>query len=87
MKRTTPPTLEASKASAKVSKLAAQLSMFSFLPDCALVPMPVVCAITGRSPTSIRRDVAAGRLARPVKVGPNCSRWRASDVRMLAHAL
>lgn len=56
------------------------LETFPFLPDEALIDIRAVCALLGRSSASIWRDVAAGRLAAPVKVG--CStRWRVGDVR------
>ncbi len=71
---------EAKKA-ARNKKLAEQLALFSSLPDCARVPLPVVCAITGRSPASVWRDVAAGRLAKPVSVGVRCTRWIVGDIR------
>ena len=56
------------------------LETFPLLPDEALIDIRAVCALLGRSRASIWRDVAAGRLAAPVKVG--CStRWRVGDVR------
>jgi predicted DNA-binding transcriptional regulator AlpA len=56
------------------------LETFPFLPDEALIDVRAVCALRGRSRASTWRDVAQGRLARPVKVG--CStRWRVGDVR------
>jgi predicted DNA-binding transcriptional regulator AlpA len=56
------------------------LEIFPSLPDDALIEIRVVCALIGRSPASIYRDVAAGRLAQPVKVGSS-TRWRAGGVR------
>lgn len=73
---------EAAKAR-KSSKLAEQLELFKSLPDCALVPINVVCAIRGRSPASIWRDVKAGRCPAPVKAGPRCTRWKVSDLRRI----
>jgi predicted DNA-binding transcriptional regulator AlpA len=64
----------------KPNKLAEQIKLFDSLPDCALVALPIVSAIRGRSPASIWRDVAAGRLAKPVSAGPRCTRWRKSDL-------
>ena len=69
------------KQAIKARKLAEQVALFSSLPDCALVPLPVVCALKGRSPASIWRDVAQGRLAKPVKAGPRCTRWRVGDLK------
>ncbi len=54
---------------------------FDQLPTEALVNVDVVAAITQRSKPSIWRDVTEGRLASPVKLGPNSSRWRVGDVR------
>ena len=65
----------------KASRLAQQLALFDFLPDAALVPLPVVCAIRGRSPASIWRDVKTGRCPSPVSAGPRCTRWRVGDLR------
>lgn len=68
----------------KTRKLAEQIALFDSLPDCALVALPVVCAIRGRSPASIWRDVSAGRLPAPVKAGPRCTRWKVGDLRAAA---
>lgn len=54
---------------------------FDHLPNTALVPLPVVAAIRGRSPASIWRDVRAGRLPAPINAGPRCTRWRVGDLR------
>ena len=67
--------------STKIQKLSEQLAMFDHLPNCAQVPITIVCAIKGRSPASIWRDVAAGRIAKPVNAGPHCTRWRVGDLR------
>lgn len=67
--------------STKLQKFSDQLSLFDSLPDCAQVPITIVCAIKGRSPASIWRDVAAGRIAKPVSAGPHCTRWRVGDLR------
>lgn len=65
----------------KSSKLAEQIKLFDSLPDCALVALPVVCAIRGRSAASIWRDVKSGCCPTPVKAGPRCTRWRVGDLR------
>ena len=62
-------------------RLAKAVAMFQFIPDEALVPSKVVYVIRGRSPSSTQRDVKAGRLAPPIKIGPNAVRFRAGDVR------
>jgi len=74
---------EVSKAR-KSSKLAEQLELFNSLPNCALVALPVVCAIRGRSSASIWRDVRAGRCPAPIKIGTRCTRWRVGDLRQAA---
>ena len=56
------------------------LGTFSFLPDAALIDIWAVCALRGRSKASTWRDVAAGRLPKPVKIGGS-TRWRVGDVR------
>jgi predicted DNA-binding transcriptional regulator AlpA len=65
----------------KVAKLAEILALWHNLPDEALVPLPVVCAIRGRSPASIWRDVSQHRCPAPVSAGPRCTRWRVGDLR------
>ncbi len=59
----------------------AALRAFESSPDCARIALPVVCAITARSPASVWRDVKAGRLPAPVKQGPNSTRWIVGDLR------
>ena len=63
------------------AKLRQLLERFSFLPDDALVSVDVVCALKGRCRASIWRDIKAGRVPAPVKVGPNCTRFRVGDLR------
>jgi predicted DNA-binding transcriptional regulator AlpA len=62
-------------------RLRRTLELFPSLPDEALVDVRVVAAIRGRSVPSTWRDVAAGRLAEPVKIGPGSTRWTAGNVR------
>lgn len=70
--------------SRKNRKLAEQLALFNSLPDEALVALPVVCAIRGRSAASIWRDVKAGRLPAPISAGPRCTRWKVGALRKVA---
>lgn len=78
----TPRTYSPIKAKAKAERIRALLEQFPFLPETALVPMDVLRALTGgRGVTSIRRDIAAGRLCQPIHIGPNCSRWPVSAIR------
>jgi predicted DNA-binding transcriptional regulator AlpA len=65
----------------KATKLVEQVALFSSLPDCANVALPVVCALLGRSPASIWRDVKAGRCPAPAKVGPRSTRWNVGELR------
>jgi hypothetical protein len=62
-------------------RLARDLELFRFKPDDAFVDLKVVCALRCRSPSSTLRDVKAGRLAPPIKIAPNASRYRVGDVR------
>lgn len=64
------------------AKLRQLLERFPSLPDDALVPVDVVCALKGRCRASILRDVKAGRVAAPVKIAPNCTRWRVGDLKV-----
>jgi predicted DNA-binding transcriptional regulator AlpA len=67
-----------SKADIRLSR---KLKQFDDLPDGALVNAQVVCAMRDRSPSSLLRDVKAGRFPPPIKTGPNSVRWRAGDIR------
>jgi prophage regulatory protein len=63
------------------SALVDRLSVFDSLPDSALVDVLEISALAGRSRASIWRDVHDDRLAPPIKIGPNTTRWRVRDVR------
>jgi predicted DNA-binding transcriptional regulator AlpA len=67
-----------SKADIRLSR---KLKQFDDLPDGALVDARVVCAMRDRSPSSLMRDVKAGRFPPPIKTGTNSVRWRVSDIR------
>lgn len=54
---------------------------FPALPDDAKIDIKVVSQLMGRSPSSLWRDVAAGRLPAPDRLGPRCVRWRVGDIR------
>jgi predicted DNA-binding transcriptional regulator AlpA len=56
------------------------LEQFDSLPDDALIGIRVVSAVRDRSVASTWRDVAKGRLPRPVKVAGS-TRFRVGDVR------
>ena len=54
---------------------------FDNLPDAALISMKELMALSGRSRTSLWRDVLHERLADPVVIGSRTVKWRVSDVR------
>ena len=54
---------------------------FDTLPDEALVNLKTIMALSCRSKSSIYRDIAASRLARPIHIGSKSARWRVGDVR------
>lgn len=67
----------------QLEKFAARMALLALLPDDALLNCREVCAFLSRSKTSIYRDIEAGRLAAPIKVGSS-SRWKLGDVRAIA---
>ena len=60
---------------------ALRIKHFSQLPDKALLSAKEVVFLSGRSRTSLWRDVQRGLLAKPVKLGPNAVRWTVSDIK------
>jgi predicted DNA-binding transcriptional regulator AlpA len=65
-------------------RLERRLKQFDILPETAFVDLKLICALCDRSPSSIQRDVRAGRLAPPIKLGPGTKssvRWRVGDIR------
>jgi predicted DNA-binding transcriptional regulator AlpA len=54
---------------------------FDSLPNGALIDLRTIIALACRSRASIWRDVQAGRLPKPVAIGPQARRWRVEDVR------
>ena len=85
MKSSQPPSTqrtETAELSPAEKRLAKNVAMFQYLPDEGLVAPKVVCIVRGRSPSSNQRDVKAGRLAPPIRIGPNAVRFRAGDVRL-----
>jgi predicted DNA-binding transcriptional regulator AlpA len=77
-----PTSTASTKALSQAERLKERLSQFPLLPADAGVELPLVCALTGRSPSSVWRDVAAGRLPKPLKYGPRSTRWRVGDLRV-----
>ena len=64
-----------------------RIQNFSQLPDTALLSAREINQLTGRSRTSIWRDVTRGLLAEPVKIGPQTVRWHVGDVRTYLQGL
>ena len=58
-----------------------RLESLNCLPIGALISAKEICLIVGRSRASLWRDVQAGRLPKPVAIGPQTRRWRIEDVR------
>ena len=58
-----------------------RISNFDNLPDAALISMKELMALSGRSRTSLWRDVLHEHLADPVMIGRRTVKWRVSDVR------
>jgi len=63
------------------ARLKQQLELINSMPDEAAIDIVVLCALKGRSPASIWRDVKAGRIPAPFKAGPRSTRWRLGEVR------
>jgi predicted DNA-binding transcriptional regulator AlpA len=59
----------------------AELTHFDQLPDSAHVRLPVVTGLLGCSASAVWRNVKAGNLPSPVKLTPNITGWRVSDLR------
>ena len=57
------------------------LTSFDEMPEAALLSAHDLAILSGRSRTSLWRDVASGRLPKPMRIGPNCVRWRVADAR------
>ena len=68
-------------ANIKQNKINYRIQNFSQLPDNALLSAREINQLTGRSRTSIWRDVMRGLLAEPVKIGAQTVRWHVGDVR------
>ena len=54
---------------------------FDKLPNSALVSTKELISLSGRSRTSVWRDVRDGYLAKPIKVGARNVKWTANEVR------
>jgi predicted DNA-binding transcriptional regulator AlpA len=58
-----------------------RLESLTALPAGALVSAKELSLLAGRSRASLWRDVQAGRLPKPLAIGPQTRRWRIEDVR------
>ncbi len=58
-----------------------RIAAFDILPNDALLDLKTVMALSCRSKSSIYRDIAAGRLSKPVCIGSQAVRWRVGHVR------
>ncbi len=58
-----------------------RLGNFAQLPGNALISAKELTLLSGRSRTSLWRDIMRGSLADPVKIGPHTVKWRVADVR------
>ena len=58
-----------------------RITTFDDMPDSALLNVRELVALGVGSPATIWRDVQSKRLASPIKIGPNRTRWRVGDVR------
>ena len=58
-----------------------RISNFDSLPDSALLSVKELIALSGRSRTSLWRDVQRGFLGTPIKVGKASTRWNVAQVR------
>lgn len=58
-----------------------RVTNFDQLPGSALVSIKELIALSGRSRTSLWRDVCNGHLAQPLKIGSRNVKWTARAVR------
>ena len=64
-----------------MAKRTEDISKFDALPDTALLRVQAVCELLGASTSTCWRWARTGRLPRPVKIGPQATRWRVGDLR------
>lgn len=58
-----------------------RIANFNNLPDAALISAKELMALSGRSRTSLWRDVSHEHLADPIVIGGRTVKWRVSDVK------
>ena len=72
---------EAKMNMSKSNDLSGRIQNFSILPDEALLTAREIIQLTGRSRTSLWRDVNSERLPKPIKLAPNSIRWSVRDIK------
>ena len=65
----------------KSNDLSERIQNFSTLPDEALLTAREIIQLTGRSRTSLWRDVNSEILPKPIKLAPNSIRWSVRDIK------
>ena len=55
-------------------------SIYQDTDKAELIRLPQVEAMTGRKRSSIYEDMAAGRMPKPIKVGPRAVAWLRADI-------
>jgi len=58
-----------------------RINHFNDLPDSAWISVRELIVLSGRSRTSLWRDVQSGLLEKPMKVGRTSTRWTAVQIR------
>lgn len=76
-----PSTSAADQGRTTSTAIPAELTHFDQLPGSAFVRLPVVIGLLGCSASAVWRNVKTGNLPAPVKVCPNVTGWRVSDLR------
>ena len=65
----------------KMSRIPLRIQNFGDLPNEALISAKEICLLSGRSRSSLWRDVKKSRLPKPISIGSNSVRWPAGTVR------
>ena len=65
----------------KLSGIPHRIQNFADLPNDALISVKEICLLSGRSRSSLWRDVKESRLPKPISIGSNSVRWPAGIVR------
>jgi len=70
-----------SSHSPSLDYLPTRIQQFDVLPSSALMNVREISLLSGKSAATLWRDVKNKRLAAPIKLGPNSTRWRVDSVR------